>query len=329
MQYALGVDIGGTKVSVTLGDSEGRILAKELLPTETGKNAPKGIDRLVLSLKHLKLHAGKNKKIRGIGVGIPGPMDPRKGIVERSPHLAGWQNFPLKSFLQEKLKLPVFITNDANAAAVGEKVFGEGRLAKNFVYVTVSTGIGGGIILNGELFLGASFGAGEIGHTVIVPGGEKCGCGHRWCLEAYASGTAIAKFVTREIRHGRKSKIRPLTFNPLPLRGRGEGEGGKMTAEKVAFAAERRDSLALEAFRRAGHFLGMGLANLINLLNPEMLILGGSVMKSSRFLWPSMIRSTRTHAWPSLYSACRIVKTRLGDRVGDLGALALVFAPSR
>ena len=145
------------------------------------------------------------------------------------------------------------------------------------------------------------------GHTIIVPGGEKCGCGERGCLEAYASGTAIASFF-REV-----------------IRGVGSS-GKKITGEIVALAAKEKDPLALEAFQRAGYYLGIGLANLINLLNPEMLILGGSVMKSSRFLWPSMIRSARRHSWPSLFRACRIVKTRLDDRVGDLGALALVFS---
>jgi len=310
-RFALGVDVGGTKVSVVLGNSAGKILAKEVVPTLTGRKAPQGIEAIASVLEKQKREFRGRGRIRGIGVGIPGPMDPGKGIVQRSPHLQDWQDFPLKSFLQHRLRLPVFITNDANAAAVGEKVFGEGRRAENFAYLTVSTGIGGGIILDGKLLVGASFGAGEVGHTVIMPEGDRCGCGRRGCLEAYASGTAIAQFVKREIRRERKSKW---------------PDG--VTAEKVASAAKAGDSLSLEAYRRAGSYLGIGLANLINVLNPQMLILGGSVMKSSGLLWPSMIRSARACAWPSLYSACRIVKTRLGDRVGDLGALSLVFARS-
>ena len=313
MGVAIGVDIGGTKISVTLGNSRGKILAKKLIPTPTGRKTRRGIEHLADSLAELKRRS--RKKILGIGVGIPGPIDPRKGIVQRSPHMGGWGGIPLKAFLEKRLKLPVFITNDANAAALGEKVFGQGRGAQNFVYVTVSTGIGSGVILNGKLFLGASFGAGEVGHTIIFPDGEKCGCGQRGCLEAYASGTAIARFAQEQIRRGRKSRI-----------GKWVRPSRRITGEIVALAAEERDVLALEAFRRAGYFLGIGLANVINLLNPEMLILGGSVFKSSRFFWPSMSESTRRHAWPSLYRACRIVRTRLGDRVGDLGALALVFS---
>lgn len=315
MHYALGVDVGGTKVSVTLGNSRGKILAKELLPTRTGKRARQGIREMTVALAELKSVSRRYGKVRGIGVGIPGPMDPKKGVVVRSPHLLGWEGFPLKSYLEKKLRLPVLITNDANAAAVGEKIFGEGRRVKHFVYLTISTGIGSGIILNRKLYRGASSGAGEVGHSIIVPGGTRCGCGQRGCLEAYASGTAIAGFVRQEIHRNRKSKIWKWVRSPK-----------RITAEIVALSAGERDPLSLEAFRRAGYFLGVGLANLINVLNPEMLILGGSVMKSSRFLWPSMKKSVRAHAWPSLYQSCRIVKTHLGDRVGDLGALALVFA---
>lgn len=313
MDYALGVDIGGTKISVTLGNSRGQIVAKETVPTRTGKSAGRGINELVHSLQDLKSQIKRPNRILGVGIGIPGPMNPERGIVQRSPHLKGWAGFPLKSFLQKKLKLPVYMTNDADAAAVGEKVFGAGRLAKNFVYLTVSTGVGSGIIFDNELLAGASFGAGEIGHTIIFPKGEKCGCGHRGCLEAYASGTAIANFVC-------KSKRGQTPFNK---------GSAKITAETIALEAARGNRLALKAFQRAGYFLGIGLANLINILNPEMLIIGGSVTKSSRFFWPEMIRSARAHAWPTLYSACRIVKTRLGDQVGDLGALALAFAHFR
>ncbi len=312
-RFALGVDVGGTKVSIVLGSAAGKILAKEVVSTLTGRKAPQGIEAIASVLERLKKKSQGKRQIRGIGIGIPGPMDPQRGVVQRSPHLQGWQNFPLKSFLERRLKLPVFITNDANAAAMGENVFGAGRRVKNFVYLTISTGIGGGIILDGKLLLGASFGAGEVGHTIIVPGGERCGCGRLGCLEAYASGTAIAQFVKHGIQRGRGKKSK------WP---------GGVTAEKVALTAKKGDSLSLEAYRRAGFYLGIGLANLINLLNPEMLILGGSVVKSSGLFWPEMIRSARTCAWPSLYSACRIVKTRLGDRVGDLGALSLVFARS-
>lgn len=314
MKYALGVDIGGTKVSITLGNSSGKILQKVLLPTRTGKESPRGIEEIVETLHSLKSKEKDKKSLGGVGVAIPGPMNPFTGIVERSPHLHGWEGFHLKDHLQKKVGLPVFIGNDANVAAVGEKIFGAGKKVKSFVYLTISTGIGSGIILDDKLLVGASFGAGEVGHAIIVPNGALCGCGHHGCLEAHASGTAIAKFVREEISKGRASKVKSLA-----------GSLSKINSAVVAVAAKKKDKLALEAYRRAGFYLGIGLANLINILNPEMLVLGGSVMKSSDLLWPSMTHSVKKHAWPSLYRACRIVKTRLGDRVGDLGALALVF----
>lgn len=314
MQYALGVDIGGTKISVTLGNSCGKILAKETLPIRTGKKALLGIREMVGALHRLQSQLTKGRRLSGIGIGIPGPLDPEKGVVERSPHLRGWEKFPLKRHLEREFKIPVFMTNDANAAAWGEKVFGRGKGAKNFAYVTVSTGIGSGLVVNGRLLLGASFGAGEIGHTIVVPKGAKCGCGQRGCLEAYASGTAIAHFVRDALKKGRKSKIRQCLSRPE-----------KVSAEVVALFARKRDALALEAFRRAGYYLGVGLANLINLLNPERILLGGGVMKSWRYLWPEMTASLRHHAWPALCRACRIERASLGKEVGDLGALALVF----
>lgn len=315
--HALGVDIGGTKIAVTLGNSRGRILAKQILPTRVGKAAKRALHELTEVLKKLKDRKPAGGKILGIGVGVPGPMNPDTGIVQRSPHLGGWKGIPLKSFLEKKLRLPVYMANDANAAALGEKIFGAGRGHRicDLIYLTVSTGIGSGLISGGRLLHGVSYGAGEVGHTIIVPDGERCGCGHRGCLEAYASGTAIARFVQNELRKGRRSKV-----------GRLVRTGQRVNAEVVALAASEKDALALEAYRRAGYYLGVGLANLINLLNPAVISLGGSVMKSSRFFWPAMVRAVRQNAWPFLYKDCRIVKTQLGDRVGDLGALALVFA---
>ncbi|MBI2166732.1 MAG: ROK family protein [Candidatus Omnitrophica bacterium] len=207
MKYALGVDIGGTKTSLTLGNSHGKVLAKKILPTLTGRRTLEGIKQMSEGLLCLQSDCPAGRTIQGVGVGVPGPMNPKTGRVERSPHLAGWEGFPLKSFLERKLKRPVWITNDANAAAVGEKAFGAGRGVKNFVYLTISTGIGGGMVLGGKLLIGSSFGAGEVGHTIVVPGGARCGCGHLGCLEAYASGTAIAGFVRSEIRRGKKSKV--------------------------------------------------------------------------------------------------------------------------
>ncbi len=316
MQYALGVDIGGTKTSVVLGSSQGKILASVVLPTQTGRNTRSGIKKLAEALRLLKQKTGRGKRLLGVGVGIPGPMNPERGIVQRSPHLGGWEGFPLKSFLQKQLQLPIMINNDANVAALGEKVFGEGRRARNFIYLTISTGIGGGVFANGEPVHGANFVGGEVGHMTIVPQGELCKCGKRGCLEAYASGTGIARYVKAEVKRGRRSSV--LRFVP---------KGGKLNARESGLAAKNGDRLALEAYRRAGYYLGVGIANLLNLLNPELVVLGGGVLKSApREFWQTMLKSCKREAWPQAYEKVRIVRSRLGDRVGDLGALALVFS---
>ena len=305
MKLALGVDIGGTKTSLTLGDSHGKILAKKILPTLTGRRTHEGIKQISEGLLRLKADFSGAGKIKGIGVGIPGPIDPQAGTAQRSPNLRGWEGIRFKAYLQKKLKLPVYITNDANAAAIGEMLFGQGRNCRNFVYLTVSTGIGGGIVLGGRLLMGDSWGAGEIGHTIVQARGERCGCGRRGCLEAYASGTAIAKFFQKNSRGS-----------------------GRLSAESIAREARQNNFAAREAYCRAGFYLGIGLANLINLLNPGKIILGGSVTKSFSLFWPTMMKSVRAHAWPVLSKACRIVKTDLEEGAGDLGALALVFSPS-
>jgi glucokinase len=314
-QYALGVDIGGTKISVVLGNSRGKILAKIILPTLTGRKSREGITRLAETLKHLKRSLGKRARLAGVGVGIPGPMNPMKGVVQRSPHLGGWEGFPLKRYLERAIKARVVIHNDANTAALGERVFGGGKRTDNFAYLTISTGIGGGLVANGRLIEGSSFVGGEVGHMTIVPNGERCKCGKHGCLEAYASGTAIARYVEGEMRRGRPSRIRKY----VPKKE-------KLEARHVGLAARSGDRLAVKAYGRGGFYLGIGIANLLNILNPERVILGGGVLKSAPpAFWKSMQKSLKREAWPQAFRSAKVVKTRLNNRAGDLGALALVF----
>lgn len=313
MKHALGVDIGGTKISMVLGNDRGKILTQRIIPTLTGKETRRGVSNLVSGLEELK----KNFKGRlaGIGVGIPGPVDSAKGIVPRSPHLGGWEGLKLRQILSSRLKLPVRMGNDANAAGLGEKNFGQGRNKKNFIYVTVSTGIGGGIVIDGKLLEGASYVAGEIGHMTIVPKGAPCKCGKLGCLEAYGSGTAIARMGHEEYKKaGKLDALRRLT------------EGRLVSAKDLGIAAKKGDKLADEVYARAGFYLGIGLANLLNTINPEMIILGGGVWRSSpKSFWNAMMKSCRAEAWPQAWDAVRIVRSTLEGHSGDLGALALGF----
>lgn len=303
MKYAIGIDIGGTKISVTLGSSAGKILVRKKILTKTGPQSRSCVQEIVKSVEELVRDSrASGFKVLGIGIGAPGAVDSKKGILPRSPNLPGWAGIPIRKILHQRFKLPVMIANDANAAAVGEAVFGAGKRAKSLVYITVSTGVGGGIMIDGRLYEGAGFVAGEIGHISVVPEGKKCNCGSRGCLETYASGTAIA------------STYRSLTRKKVA------------GAKEVGAACRAGDKLALTSYREAAYYLGIGLANLMNILNPEVIVIGGGVLKSDpREYWPAVIRSAKRHAWPEAFRTTRILRSPLLGHSGDFGALALAF----
>lgn len=316
MKTAIGIDIGGTKISMVLGTPEGKILARRKIATRTGSETQDCVRELVDNLADLiKFASARKLKVSSIGAGIPGAVDSIKGVVPRSPHLKGWKGLKLAALLREKFRIPVFLANDANAAAVAEKIFGQARKCRDFIYMTVSTGIGGGIVVHGKLLEGASFVAGEIGHMTLVPEGNPCKCGNLGCLEAYASGTAIARDAKEQILQGKRSIL-----------ARQLDQEGRLSARDVGIAAQEGDALSLKTYEKAGYYLGIGLANLLNIVNPEMILLGGGVWKSSPPVFQkAMMKSCRQHAWPEAFKSVCIKKSKLKGSIGDLGALALAF----
>lgn len=313
MRKAIGVDIGGTKISVVLGDEKGALKIQKILPTFTGAKTSDGVKELIKTLLEFKKRA--KGRIEGIGIGIPGPVDSRKGIVPKSPNLPGWENLRLAGILKKKLRMPVLMGNDANAAALGEKLFGQGGNQSDFIYITVSTGIGSGIIVGGKLLEGVSYVAGEVGHMTIVPGGVLCKCGKKGCLEAYASGTAIARMAGEIFNLPSKAAEKKKIFGSYPV-----------SARLLGAASKKGNKTAVGIYAMAGSYLGIGLANLLNTLNPEMIILGGGVWESApKELWKSMMKSCRENAWPQAFKAVKIVRSNLKGHSGDLGALALGF----
>ena len=314
MKYIIGIDIGGTKISIVLATHTGKILAKDRFPTQKWRRAKKSIQDICKSIDML-LRSKKltRRALLGIGIGVPGPVNPQNEMIERSPNLEGWAGLPIKKMLTRAFGCPVFVDNDANAAVLGEKYFGAGRGLSNFAYVTVSTGIGSGIVANGRLMQGASGSAGEFGHMTIVVGGEPCACGKRGCLETYASGRSIGKFAKRALQKGRRSKI------PLFCKRKGE-----ITGEAVSKASAAGDRLAIQIREQAADYLGVGLGNLMNVLNPERIILGGGVLERPDHFWKPMLRAVKREAWQNPFAHCKIVKTRL-KHVGDLGAVAVVL----
>ena len=315
-KFALAVDLGGTKIAAALATPEGEIVAREQRPT-LAREGPQAVTANIIgALAQVMQQAGVARgQVMGVGIGAAGACDSRAGQVISSPNLPGWHRVPLKSIVEQGLGLPAFLENDANLGALGEHRFGAGKGVANLIYVTVSTGIGGGVILGGKLYTGACGTAGEVGHMTIDANGPRCNCGNVGCWEALASGTALAREAVARIQGGAKTSI-------LELAG---GDLGRVSAEVVERAARQGDGLAKELVLRAGHYLGVGLVNLVNIFNPELILIGGGLSKMSDLLFPTALALLKERAFEVASSCVRIEPARLGGDSGLLGAVALVL----
>jgi len=326
-KYIIGIDIGGTKIAVLAASANGKILKKTKFSTTIHKESRQSIcliiDRINDVLRQLR---ASKRQIAGIGVCAPGPVDPDAVGMPASPNLPGWKGLKLKGNLKKEFKVPVVVGNDANAAALAVKCFGEGKKEKNLIYLTVSTGVGGGIIVNNHLVLGAGFCAGEVGHMAIVDNGPKCGCGKFGCLEALASGTAIAKMATVALMN-KKNVLKKyglcFTSQETQKFRKRAARYEKITAKEVKELASKGDRVCARILVQAGTYLGMGIANLMNILNPSLIALGGSVLIGAPLLIASMRRTVRKKSWAAAYQSCVVKRTLLGGSVNDLGAIAL------
>jgi len=310
LTYIVGIDIGGTKTSVSLGNSQGKLFIRRVYPTKGVSSTLSEAKRIIRV--YLQEYDPGLVKTKGIGISACGPLDLKKGILLNPPNMPNWRNVPLKKIFSQSFKLPVAVDNDANSAALAEKIFGAGKNVQNLFYYTVSTGIGGGLVINGRIHHGASSDAGEIGHTLVLPNGPKCKCGKRGCLEALASGTSIAR-IARE-RVSKNSLILKLA-----------GKRQDINAEIVAGAARKGDRLARTIYEQAAFYLGISVSNVIQTLNPEMVIIGGGVSKVGDILFKPLKHYVRKFSWPRPYRSCKIVRAKLKDIVGDLGAISLLF----
>lgn len=313
----LAIDLGGTKIVTAIISEKGEMLARKYCLTLADEGPERVISRILSAGEHL-FNVGdiSPSQLSGIGIAAAGAIDVEKGIITLSPNLPGWHNIPLRGIVEEKYKVDTFLINDASAAALGEHRFGAGRGTKNLIYITVSTGIGGGIIINGKLYFGSSGGAGEIGHMTIDVNGPRCNCGNTGCLETLASGTAIAKEAIRRISRGEKSSLIKMVAGKIE----------NITAEEVSLAAQDGDSLALEVIAKAASYLGTGMVNLVNIFNPEMIVIGGGVAKIGDLLFEPVRQAVKERAFPLLSQAVRIVPAELGDDAGLFGAAIFAFA---
>ena len=301
-------DLGGTHLRAATVDNQGNILFRLKQKTPSAKRPEDIVRALVLAVRECEQQGAE---IRSLSIVVPGSVNVKAGTIVKAPNLPCLDGYHLTAALTEELQRPAILENDANAAAVGEMWLGAARGRRTIVCVTLGTGVGGGIILNGELWRGVNDSAAEIGHMCVDPfGGVACTCGSRGCLEVYASATAIVR-MTREARPRYPDSV--LQTN------------GDLTAEAIYRAGVAGDELALEVFRRMGVYLGIGLANLINILNPEMIVIGGGVVNGWGLFHKHMSHEVAEHAFPLPASEVKIVPAECGDDAGLLGAARLAF----
>jgi glucokinase len=305
-----GIDIGGTKIALALGTKGGEIISRRRFPTRTEIGPTHILERVFQEIEGMLLET--RAELCGAGIACAGPLDLERGLVLSPPNLPGWDNFPLAELVRESLRVPVWLDNDANAAAFGEYERGAGRGLRDMVYLTISTGIGGGVIVGGRLVRGVAGAAGEVGHLTVLPSGPECGCGARGCLEALCSGTAIARRARERIEQGARSLISSMVQ-----------DAREVTAETVAVAAQRGDTLAREIWDETIFYLSIGVGNIISVLAPEAIIIGGGVSSSGEQLLGPLRRmvAERMRMLPS--EKIRIVRAALGEESGLYGALAL------
>jgi glucokinase len=314
VRYIVGIDLGGTNiVAGTVSEDGSEILGVLSEPTGAEGGADAVVDRIVRLAKK-SMAASKVKAIAGVGIGSPGPLDTKTGVVLLTPNL-GWVNMPLRDRVVAGLDLPAALDNDANCAIYGEWWRGAARGVDYVVGLTIGTGIGGGIVLHGDVYRGASDIAGEFGHMTIDSTGRRCKCGNYGCLEAYASGPAIAARAIEGIEAGADTTLPRYVNNDL----------SKVTAQVVYEAAHDGDGFALEVVRDTAKFLGAGVANLINIFNPQVVVICGGVTLAGDKLFVPLHSEVKRRAFKPAVDVCRILPGELPGTAGVYGAAA-VFA---
>ena len=313
-QYRIGVDVGGTNIKIALVDFEGKIVYSNTTPTRAELGYEAGVNSIKQAIRDLMTETNASaESIEAIGFGLPGQIDYKEGIVKNLPNIPGWINIPLAKMIEDEFSIPTRLDNDVRCAALGELNFGAGQGCENLICITVGTGIGSGIVLNGKLVRGASNAAGEIGHIKLsIDEGPLCGCGDYGCFEAYASGPAIVTLAKEYISGGKSAKYKEMASD------------GIITPYIVAQAALQGDAVSIQIFKQIGKIIGVGLASVVNLLNPEKIIIGGGVADAGEILLEPIRRTITDRAMPIQSSTVKVVPAQLANTAGVIGASLLI-----
>jgi len=315
-EVVIGVDLGGSAIRLGVINDHGRLSGFKSIEIPQSRKKEIVLTLITDSIReHIQNQISIGNKVLAVGIGSPGIINPDKGLVVTSPNFPGWRNVPLKSLLEKSFNLPVFLDNDANSAAFGEKWRGAGRRVNSLVCLTMGTGIGGGIILNGEVWRGAHGMSGEIGHITVNPEGPKCNCGNYGCLESYSSATGMVRSAIGSIKKGTRTILLRLTT----------GEIKKIDAKLIHEAAIKGDRLSLNILKEAGMYLGIAIANLMNILNPDMIVLTGAVTGSWDFFMPAAMEEVERRALKTIVGRTRIVKGKLSGTAGVIGAAGIAW----
>lgn len=310
-KFYIGVDLGGTKIYTALATGDGEILKETIVPTEASKGHEQIVDKIKDSIKFVA--DGRDmSEIKAIGIGSPGPLEVKKGIIAEPPNLP-FRNYNIVSELKGEFGVPVFLDNDANAATLAEHAFGAGVGTENMVFITASTGVGGGAVLNGKIYRGSTSNALELGHTTVKYDGPVCGCGNRGCVESLASGTAISKFANKRL-NGNTSSLASYE---------------EVTAKEVFEEAVKGDLLASQVVKESIGYLGVAVANAANAFDPDMIVLGGGVINGGEIIFDIINEEMKERCLNTILENCKVVPAKLGGKAGVLGAIALAIVESK
>ena len=303
-----GIDIGGTKIALAVATPDGRIIEGARFPTRVEQGPRAILERVFSEIERMRERTGA--RLAAIGIGCGGPLDRQRGLILSPPNLPGWDEFPIVALLEERFGVKALLDNDANAAALGEHRHGAGRGLKHLVYITISTGIGGGVIVRGKLVHGVHDGAGEVGHMTVLPEGPLCGCGARGCLEALCSGPSIARRARERLAGGASSSLSSLSQR-------------EVTAQAVAEAARAGDALASEVWNETIRHLSVGVGNIFNALAPEAVVIGGGVSTAGEQLFEPLREHVRARVRMLPPEKINILQAALGGDSGIHGAVIL------